>query len=108
LQQVVSGGGRLRALFVVEQGCRAVDDPDVVLPVDRDAGDLTENPVFRQRLRPVRLGLELRHARLGDGVRRSRYGGDKGSRNGPQGTHHDSSPKRRQFRVERPAAYCQY
>ena len=35
-------------------------DPDVVVPVDGDAGHLAEDPVLRQRLGPERLGPELR------------------------------------------------
>ena len=37
--------------------------------VDGDAGDLAENPVLRQRLRPERLGLEFRRGLLGGGHR---------------------------------------
>ena len=52
------GGGELLA---ARQAARALDDPDVVALVDRDAGDLAERPVVRQRLRPERIDLEFRH-----------------------------------------------
>ena len=38
----------------------AMDDPDVILGVDRNAGDRSEHPVVRQRLRPERIDLEAR------------------------------------------------
>jgi hypothetical protein len=37
-----------------------MDHPDVPLPVDRDAADLAEDPVIRQRLWPGRLDREGR------------------------------------------------
>ncbi len=37
-----------------------MDDPDVVILADGDAGDLAENPIAGQRLGPERLDLELR------------------------------------------------
>jgi hypothetical protein len=57
------GGGRifLRALFVVDKRPRPMHDPDVIIAVDRDAGDLAENPIAGQRLRPKRLRLEARN-----------------------------------------------
>ena len=45
----------------------AVNDPDVIGAVDRDADRLPENPVIRQRLRPQRIDFEPRR---GDAVRR--------------------------------------
>jgi len=36
-----------------------VHDPDVVVGPDRDAGDLAQNPVFRQRFWPERLGWKV-------------------------------------------------
>src|SRR5688572_15724915 len=39
----------------------ALHDPDVVARVDGDAGDLPEQPVVRQRLRPERVDLKLWH-----------------------------------------------
>ena len=60
VQHFVAGGFCVRALLVVEQGRRAVDDPDVVVAIGGDAGDLAEDPVAGQRLRPERLGPERR------------------------------------------------
>ena len=60
----------LRTLLIIKQGGRTMDDPDVVLAVHGDAGDLAKDPVFRQRLRPERLGLEFRGGLLGRGDRR--------------------------------------
>src|SRR5690348_655986 len=39
-----------------------IDDPDVVVAIGGDAGDLAEQPVARQVLGPERIDLELRHA----------------------------------------------
>ena len=38
-----------------------MDDPDAIEAVGPDAGDLAEEPVVRQRLRPEWIDLELRH-----------------------------------------------
>ena len=57
----------LRALLVVDQRRRPVDDPDVVLAVDGDAGDLAEDPFVGQGLGPERINGEL--GRLGVGLR---------------------------------------
>ena len=38
-----------------------MNDPDVVLGIDRHADDPAEDPVVRQRLRPQRIHLEHRH-----------------------------------------------
>ena len=51
------------ALLVGGQAAGALDDPDIVRGVDRNAGDLAENPVVRQRFRPERVHLHAR--RLG-------------------------------------------
>jgi hypothetical protein len=67
-----------------------MDDPDVVLTVDRDAGDLAEDPVVRERLRPERFGLEFRHRLIG-GNRGRNGGGDQRKRQGTS-TYHDSLP----------------
>src|SRR6516165_3170244 len=40
---------------------RPVHDPDAVISVGGDAGDLPQNPFVRQRLRPERIDLKLRH-----------------------------------------------
>src|SRR5215472_1621282 len=40
------------AFLVVGQRARAMDHPDVALPVDGDAADLADDPVVRQRLWP--------------------------------------------------------
>ncbi len=50
-----------RLLLVVEQGARTMDDPDMIVLVDRDAGDLAENPIVGQRFWPERLDLEARN-----------------------------------------------
>src|SRR5207248_3495126 len=42
------------------EGSRAMDDPHVILCVDRNADRLTENPFVRQRLRPQRIDFEAR------------------------------------------------
>ena len=52
-----------RALALVER-TRALHDPDIVEAVGADARDLAEQPVVRQRLRPERIDLELRHRDL--------------------------------------------
>ena len=57
------------AFLVVGQRARPLKHPDVVLRVDGDAADLAEDPVVRQRLRPVRIDPErraLRAAERGD------------------------------------------
>ena len=75
----------------------AVHDPDVILRVDGDAGDRSEQPVIRQRLGPERIDLERRR-RLADrrraGEHERRDSGDRQSSlhvvrflsNGPQYT----------------------
>src|SRR5262249_40667104 len=52
------GGGELLA---ARETSRALDDPDVVALIDRDATDLPERPVVGQGLRTERVGLEFRH-----------------------------------------------
>jgi amino acid transporter len=47
-------------------GTRPVQDPDVIVRVDRDRRHLAEHPVIGNR-RPGRIDLELRGARLGAG-----------------------------------------
>ena len=47
-----------RRLLVVGERARALDHPDIVLRVDRDARGLTHDPVVRQALRPGRVDLE--------------------------------------------------
>ncbi len=76
-----SGQGRIllgRAL-PLGQRTRALHDPDAIKPIDRDAGDLTEYPIVRQRLRPQGIDLELRNGCLGilrrRGARRRQYAG---------------------------------
>ena len=55
--RILLGGALAR-----RQRARPLDHPDAVEPVDRDAGDLPEDPVVRQRLRPQRVDLELGQA----------------------------------------------
>src|SRR5262249_37429300 len=59
----------LRALLVIKQRRGAVNDPDIVAAVDRDAGDLAENPIAWQRFGPERLRFETRRVLRGDGFR---------------------------------------
>jgi hypothetical protein len=89
-----------RALLVVEQRRGTVDDPDVIVGADRNPGDLAEDPVFRQRLRPERLGLETR-ARFGlGGLLRNGRTGEHGQRheNDRKSGSHGRLPVRRLFR----------
>ena len=65
LGRIVFGGTLAGA-----QRTRPMDDPDTIEPVDRDAGDLADDPVVGQRLRPQRVDLELRNGRLVLGSRR--------------------------------------
>src|SRR5215831_3464492 len=61
--------GRTRILLgcplSLGQRIRALDDPDAIKPIDRDAGDLTKDPVVRKRLRPQCIDLKLRNGCLG-------------------------------------------
>ena len=50
----------LRTKLAIAQRARTLHDPDVPALVDSDAGDLAENPVIRERLRPERVHLQLR------------------------------------------------
>ena len=71
------GGGRVAALLCrrrvgggahlcprVQRVGAAMDDPDVISRIDRNAGDRPEQPVVRERLRPQRIDLEARRGRL--------------------------------------------
>ena len=55
----------LRVLYgtclVRGQGTRPLNDPDVVIAVDRDTGNLSEDPVVGQRSRPGRVDSIRRH-----------------------------------------------
>jgi hypothetical protein len=62
-------GGRAAVPFaigtvfiVVRESAWAMDDPDVVVRVDRNSRDLTEHPVIRKRLRPIRIRLVVWNA----------------------------------------------
>jgi hypothetical protein len=68
------------ALPLGERG-RPVHQPDAVMAVDRDAGDLAQDPVVRQRLRPERIDLELRYGVVGKS-RRGRQNCNRKHRNG--------------------------
>jgi hypothetical protein len=72
-----------RRLLVVGETAWTLNDPDMILRVDRDAGGLAHDPVVRQRLRPKRIDLEMRY--LG-GLRR---GGENNSRKCPGDDPHD-------------------
>ncbi len=62
---------------------RPVHDPDGIEAVGRDAGHLPQDPAVRQRLRPERIDLELRHSlrerRRGEGCERDSQQCDPGS-----------------------------
>src|SRR5439155_17833861 len=61
---------RCRVYFTgFERPC-AVNDPDMILSIDRHADRLTHNPMVRQRLRPQRIHFKPR----------SRYSGSLDSR----------------------------
>jgi hypothetical protein len=54
-RRVLAGGGFVRAEQVV-----AVDDPHVILRIDRETDDLTQHPMVGKGLRPERVDLEPR------------------------------------------------
>ena len=58
--------------FARRQRSRSMHDPDAIILVGGDAGDLPEQPVVRQRLGPERIDLELRHAWRRSGPARKR------------------------------------
>jgi hypothetical protein len=68
-----------RPYLAVAERARPVHDPDVVVLVDGHARDLAQDPVVRQRLRPERVDLELRHAARSLGRSRIHHDG-RGSR----------------------------
>src|SRR5258706_10317859 len=49
----------LGALVAVVHRTWALADPDIVVLVDEDAADLSEDPILRQRLGPRRVDLEF-------------------------------------------------
>src|SRR5262249_33438520 len=57
------GGWRVlhRAFFIVDQGRWPLDNPDVVVPVDRDVRHLAEDLVAGQGLGPEGVDLKERH-----------------------------------------------
>jgi len=59
-----------RALARRERG-RPMHDPDAVISVGGNAGDLPQNPFVRQRLRPERIDLKLRQRSSAVGMRRA-------------------------------------
>src|SRR5262249_4478771 len=63
------GGRRFRSRVQLAgfERAGAVNDPDVILGVDRYADSLSENPMVRQRLRPQRIDFEPRR-RGGSGL----------------------------------------
>jgi hypothetical protein len=69
-----------------------VNDPDIIVAIDRDAGNLPKDPIARQGLRPKRLGLETRNGGFGSfGKGLTRKRGEGGNQNdtqyGPQACH---------------------
>src|SRR4030088_1730782 len=68
-----------RALLVVGQRTRPVDQPDMPLRIDGDAADLTENPVVRQWLWPGRIDRKGRNV-TGMGCARKRWRADQHGR----------------------------
>ena len=62
-QHLDTGGFCSAARSRARQRARPLDHPDAIEPVDGDAGDLAEQPVVGQRLRPERIDLELGQAR---------------------------------------------
>jgi hypothetical protein len=49
-----------RRFFIIGKRARPLDNPDMILRVDRHACGLSHDPVIRQRLGPGRVDLELR------------------------------------------------
>ena len=58
------GGFVVGVSFARLERARAVNDPDMILRVHRDADGLAHQPVVRQRLGPQRIDFE---SRRGDG-----------------------------------------
>ena len=54
-----------RAFLVVGQRARPLEYPDIVRGVDGNAADLAENPIVRQRFRPVGIDAECRALGMG-------------------------------------------
>src|SRR4029077_18269880 len=48
------------ALVAIVHRARALADPNVVVLIDEDAADLTEDPILRERLGPTRVDFEFR------------------------------------------------
>ncbi len=82
MQHFERGGLRLGAFLVVGQRARAMDHPDVALPVDGDAADLAEDPVAGKRFRPGRIDREGQDLA---GSRAEAYGRNQGSEAGGEG-----------------------
>ncbi len=92
MQQRVSGGDFCAPFSSSTSVDGPVDDPDVVLAVDGDAGDLAEDPFVGQRLGPERINGEL--GRLGVGLRGDVGAGENecGSQGRKQQAVHGRSP----------------
>ena len=85
----------LRSLLVVDQRCRTMENPDVAVRGGRDPGHLPENPVFRERFRPERLGLERRRCFCLCGLL-SRSGGGQAGQSRERNRHcRENTPHRR-------------
>src|SRR5216683_3464609 len=61
---------------------RALEDPNMVVAVDREAADLADEPVIGQLLGPGRVDLVLRRPRIG---LRGRSGGERDDSAEPEG-----------------------
>jgi hypothetical protein len=51
------------ARLVGSERTRTLHDPDAILAIDRDPGDLPDQPLVRQRLGPIGIDLEIRCVR---------------------------------------------
>src|SRR5215510_8982107 len=80
-------------LVVLERIGTAVDDPDVVLAVDGNAGDRAEHPgLIRERSRPERLHLIFRGTRLRKNSGRKQRQRRRHDEDSPAKAGHDDSP----------------
>ena len=66
--------GQRRALLVLAQRLRALDDPDVVLGVDGNPGHLAQDPAIGERLGPERIHDESGSETMGRLLRRDQAG----------------------------------
>jgi len=60
------GGLQFRALLLIgERRGAAVNDPDMIVGIDKDADGLSEHPMIGHRLRPHRIDFEARRLHCG-------------------------------------------